>query len=42
VALTVAQLAQLHGVTADHMAEITSLNARRLFALPASASPTSI
>jgi TatD DNase family protein len=34
VALTVAQLAQLHGVSTDHMAEITSLNARRLFALP--------
>ncbi|MGH8909068.1 MAG: TatD family hydrolase [Egibacteraceae bacterium] len=34
VALTVAQLAQLHDLEADHMAKITSLNARRLFALP--------
>lgn len=34
VALTVAQLAQLHDLEPDHMAKITSVNARRLFALP--------
>ncbi|MGH8901944.1 MAG: TatD family hydrolase [Egibacteraceae bacterium] len=34
VALTVAQLAALHGLTAEEMASVTSVNARRLFALP--------
>jgi TatD DNase family protein len=33
VVLTVAQLAELHGVAPEHMAEITSVNASRLFAL---------
>ncbi|MEX0657575.1 MAG: TatD family hydrolase [Egibacteraceae bacterium] len=34
VTLTVAQLADLHGLEADEMGRLTSANARRLFALP--------
>lgn len=34
VAITVQQLAELHGMTAQEMGEATSANARRLFALP--------
>jgi TatD DNase family protein len=34
VALVVAQLAELHGMAPEDMAEITRVNARRLFALP--------
>jgi TatD DNase family protein len=34
VALTVAQLAALHNLTAEEMARVTSANARRLFAFP--------
>jgi TatD DNase family protein len=39
VPLTVAQLAELRGISAEQMAETTTANARRLFALPESEQP---
>jgi TatD DNase family protein len=39
VPLTVAQLAELHGISAEQMAATTTANARRLFALPESEQP---